>query len=155
MFENLDYLVCIKDMSTDELTKIVSNILGFEETDEALFQLEKRDPQKALELGIEILEEDKGDDYLQASVWDIIFRLNPEQVLNAVSRRTQNLGKELLHDMLQELNSGFYIKYIRHLPETIIHKILRAYAALPEDIDENTKNEIEQEFTVFLEKVRG
>ena len=152
MFEDLDY---IKDLSTDELTKIISNILGFEETDEALFQLEKREPQKALELGIEILEEDKGDDYLQASVWDIIFRLNPEQVLNAVSRRTQSLGKELLYDMLRELNRGFYIKDIRHLPETIIHKILRAYAALPEDIDENTKNEIEQEFTVFLEKVKG
>ena len=152
MFEDLDY---IKDLSTDELTKIISNILGFEETDEALFQLEKREPQKALELGIEILEEDKGDDYLQASVWDIIFRLNPEQVLNAVSRRTQSLGKELLYDMLRELNRGFYIKYTRHLPETIIHKILRAYAALPEDIDENTKNEIEQEFTVFLEKVKG
>ena len=155
MFENLDYLVCIKDLSTDELTKIVSNILGFEETDEALYQLEKRDPQKALELGIEILEEDKGDDYLQASVWDIIFSLNPEQVLNAVSRRTQNLGKELLYDMLRELNRGFHIKDIRHLPETIIHKIIRSYAALPEDIDENTKNEIEQEFTVFLEKVKG
>ena len=152
MFEDLDY---IKDLSTDELTKIISNILGFEETDEALYQLEKRDPQKALELGIEILEEDKGDDYLQASVWDIIFSLNPEQVLNAVSRRTQSLGKELLCDMLQELNSGFYIKDIRHLPETIIHKIIRSYAALPEDIDENTKNEIEQEFTVFLEKVKG
>ena len=102
MFEDLDY---IKDLSTDELTKIISNILGFEETDEALYQLEKRDPQKALELGIEILEEDKGDDYLQASVWVIIFSLNPEQVLNAVSRRTQNLGKELLYDMLRELNS--------------------------------------------------
>ena len=152
MFEDLDY---IKDLSTDELTKIISNILGFEETDEALYQLEKRDPQKALELGIEILEEDKGDDYLQASVWDIIFSLNPEQVLNAVSRRTQSLGKELLCDMLQELNSGFHIKDIRHLPETIIHKIIRSYAALPEDIDENTKNEIEQEFTVFLEKVKG
>lgn len=152
MFEDLDY---IKDLSTDELTKIISNILGFEETDEALYQLEKRDPQKALELGIEILEEDKGDDYLQASVWDIIFRLNPEQVLNAVSRRTQNLGKELLYDMLRELNRGFHIKDIRHLPETIIHKIIRSYAALPEDIDENTKNEIEQEFTVFLEKVKG
>lgn len=152
MFEDLDY---IKDLSTDELTKIISNIWGFEETSEALFQLERKDPQKALELGIEILEEDKGDDYLQASVWVIIFSLNPEQVLNAVSRKKGALGATLLYDMLRELNRGFYIKYTRHLPETIIHKILRAYAALPEDIDEKTKNKIEQEFTVFLEKVKG
>ena len=152
MFEDLDY---IKDLSTDELTKIISNIWGFEETSEALFQLERMDPQKALELGIEILEEDKGDDYLQASVWVIIFSLNPEQVLNAVSRKKGALGATLLYDMLRELNRGFYIKYTRHLPETIIHKILRAYAALPEDIDEKTKNKIEQEFTVFLEKVKG
>ena len=152
MFEDLDY---IKDLSTDELTKIISNIWGFEETSEALFQLERKDPQKALELGIEILEEDKGDDYLQASVWDIIFSLNPEQVLNAVSRKKGALGATLLYDMLKELNSGFYIEDIRHLPETIIHKILRTYAALPEDIDEKTKNKLEQEFTVFLEKVKG
>ena len=79
----------IKNLNISELIDIISNVWGFEETSEALLQLEKKDPQKALELGIEILECDKGDDYLQASVWNIIFSLYPEKVLNSLEKRNK------------------------------------------------------------------
>lgn len=80
-------LAYIKHLSVDKLMDIISNIQGFEETSEALLELEHKDPQKALHLGIEILENNKRDDYLQASVWDMIFKLNPEKVFNCLGKR--------------------------------------------------------------------
>ena len=86
----------IKYLKTDELVDIISNIWGFEETSGTLLELERRDLQKALHLGMEILENNKGDDYLQASVWDFIFSIDPENVLNCLDKRKEKLGKVLL-----------------------------------------------------------
>ena len=82
-----DDLMYIKNLKVEELIDIVSNIWGFEEASEALLRLEKENPQKALELGIEILENDKGDDYFQATAWDIIFDLDPVTVINSLKKR--------------------------------------------------------------------
>lgn len=146
MGDNLTY---IKNLKVNELIDIVSNIWGFEEASEALLQLEKENPQKALELGIEILENDKGDDYLQASVWDIIFNLDPETVINSLKKRKEKLGKVLLYDVLKELNSGFYLNEIRDLPETVIDRIINDYNDLPKNLDD----ELSTEFREFTEKI--
>lgn len=146
MGDNLTY---IKNLKVNELIDIVSNIWGFEEASEALLQLEKENPQKALELGIEILENDKGDDYLQASVWDIIFNLDPETVINSLKKRKEKLGKVLLYDVLKELNSGFYLNEIRDLPETVINRIINDYNDLPKNLDD----ELSTEFREFTEKI--
>ena len=131
----------IKYLKTDELVDIISNIWGFEETSGTLLELERRDLQKALHLGMEILENNKGDDYLQASVWDFIFSIDPENVLNCLDKRKEKLGKVLLYDILQELNGKFYIKDIKCLPKTIIRKIFQAYNEFVEEEDSELKKE--------------
>ena len=142
-------LIYIKNLKVEELIDIVSNIWGFEEASEALLRLEKENPQKALELGIEILENDKGDDYFQATVWDIIFNLDPITVINSLKKRKENLGKVLLYDVLKELNSGFYLKEIRDLPEAVIKRIINDYNDFPKNLDD----ELSAEFREFTEKI--
>lgn len=144
-----DDLMYIKNLKVEELIDIVSNIWGFEEASEALLRLEKENPQKALELGIEILENDKGDDYFQATVWDIIFNLDPITVINSLKKRKENLGKVLLYDVLKELNSGFYLKEIRDLPEAVIKRIINDYNDFPKNLDD----ELSAEFREFTEKI--
>ena len=144
-----DDLMYIKNLKVEELIDIVSNIWGFEEASEALLRLEKENPQKALELGIEILENDKGDDYFQATVWDIIFNLDPVTVINSLKKRKEKLGKVLLYDVLKELNSGFYLKEIRDLPEVVINRIINDCNDLPPNLDD----ELSAEFREFTEKI--
>ena len=144
-----DDLMYIKNLKVEELIDIVSNIWGFEEASEALLRLEKENPQKALELGIEILENDKGDDYFQATVWDIIFNLDPVTVINSLKKRKEKLGKVLLYDVLKELNSGFYLKEIRDLPEAVINRIINDCNDLPQNLDD----ELSAEFREFTEKI--
>ena len=54
-------------------SKCISEMLDFEETTKALMILEEKDSQKALELGKDIIKNNKGDDYLQATVWNVFF----------------------------------------------------------------------------------
>lgn len=144
-----DELEYIKYLKTSDLVDIISNIWGFEETSAAMLELERRDPQKALRLGMEILENNKGDDYLQASVWDFIFSIDPENVLNCLDKRKEKLGKVLLYDMLKELNSKFYIKDLKCLPKTIVKKIFQAYNEFIEEED----SELKEEFIEFSNSV--
>lgn len=65
----------LKVMDTEKLYKIIENIWGFEETSAALLILQYRNPSKALEYGIDILVNDKGDDYLQAIVWCYFLKI--------------------------------------------------------------------------------
>lgn len=95
----------LKVMDTEKLCKIIENIWGFEETSAALLILQYRNPSKALEYGIDILVNDKGDDYLQATVWDYFFDDNKETILEAINKREAPIGKVLLNDMMRDIAS--------------------------------------------------
>lgn len=86
---------------------------------------------------------------MQASVWDIIFNLEPETVISSLKKRKEKLGKVLLYDVLKELNSGFYLNDIRDLPETVINRIINDYDELPEKL----VDELSTEFGEFIEKI--
>ena len=78
-----DYLA---ELDNDALVKIIAELLDFEEVTEALMILEDRDRENAFVLGEEIIRENKGDDYLQATVWNVLFDDNELQMLEAVDR---------------------------------------------------------------------
>lgn len=146
MNEELTY---IKELSNEELANIISNIWGFEETAEALLQLSERIPSKALELGIDILENDKGDDYLQASVWDMIFDIDPVIVMESLIKRDRILGKTLFHDVLGDLNTEYYIKDLKKISLEFVNKIIQSYNSL----DKDAKIELSEAFNEFNEKI--
>lgn len=145
-----DELAYIEAMETAELVDIISNIWGFEETSKALLTLLERDPQRALGLGIDILEKDKGDDYLQATAWDVVFDISPIEVLESLSKRNTNCGKVLLYDILKELNSGFHIKNMSELSEKVVSKIKESFDSLLE----KERISLENEFYEFTSKTK-
>lgn len=54
-----------------------------------------------------------------------------------------------MYDVLKELNSGFYLKEIRDLPEAVINRIINDYNDLPKNLDD----ELSAEFMEFTEKI--
>jgi len=144
-------LIYIKDLSNEELVDIISNIWGFEEAAEALLQLTERIPGKALELGIDILENDKGDDYLQASVWDMIFDIDPGLIIESLSKRSGILGKILLHDVLEDLNIEYYFKDLSKLSLEFTNKIIQSYSSLDKDV----QFDLAEDFVEFNKKINN
>lgn len=100
--EEYDYL---ENLNSEELVKLISDMLDFEETTKALMVLEEKDSQKALELGKDIIQNNKGDDYLQATVWNVFFFENQKDMVDVINRRREEIGKTLLDEIIIDLTN--------------------------------------------------
>lgn len=120
--EEYEYL---EDLSSEELIGIISEMLDFEETAKALIIFEERDAKRALELGKDIIKNNKGDDYLQATVWNVLFFDNEEDMIEAVNEREEDICKTLLDEIIIDLTD-----YAAVTSEIFLNKIKRTYMAL-------------------------
>lgn len=124
--EEYEYL---KDMSVNELVDIIRKMIDFEETEKALSILKRRDPGKALELGIDIIKNNKGDDYLQAIAWGILFFKNKERMIQVLEEREANIEKALLDDVIKDMVRCYdELKHLKGTP--FAERIKSTYEAL-------------------------
>jgi hypothetical protein len=61
----------ISELTTEELKTLIVEILNIEEVAFGIDELYKREPESAITLGKNILEDKLGDVYLQASIFSI------------------------------------------------------------------------------------
>lgn len=129
MGNELEY---IKELETCKLIEIIQDIFGFEETSAALLELYNRDINKTFELGIDILENNKGDDYMQATVFDIIYDINPKRTLDCIFKRKAEIGVVLLGDIMSEISIEYYKKTNMKISDELLHLLLERYHNLSE-----------------------
>ncbi|RFZ79264.1 hypothetical protein DS742_08530 [Lacrimispora amygdalina] len=146
-----DELEYIKRLETSKLIEIIQDIFGFEETSAALLELYNRDINKTLELGIDILENNKGDDYLQATVFDIIYDINPMKTLGCIYKRKADIGVVLLGDIMSEVSIDIYKKTNIQIPDELLNLLLERY----HNLDEFEQNKIIDYFTEFEENINA
>lgn len=126
----MDDLEYIEYLETKELIRIIENILGFEETSKAMCELSERDENKTLELGIEIIEESKGDDYLQGFVFGLIFDINPRESLKCIDKRKKPIGAILLRDVMEEVLINYSSLYMDLFTTELLNDLLKRYHQL-------------------------
>ena len=124
--EEYEYL---ENLNSEELAKIIDQMLDFEETTKALMILEEKDSQKALELG-------KGDDYLQATVWNIFFFDNQKDMIDVVDKRKEEIGKILLDEIIIDLTKNKVA-----ISKDFLEKLRRTYAAIDNKMNMRCKYE--------------
>ena len=90
-------------MDEYELVEVIEGVIDFEETQWALSLLKNKDFDKALELGMDILKNNKGDDFLQAAAWDFLFYDGQDKIIAALEAREAPIGKTLLDDIMHDL----------------------------------------------------
>ena len=145
-----DELEYIKRLETSKLIEIIQDIFGFEETSAALLELYNRDINKTLELGIDILENNKGDDYLQATVFDIIYDINPMKTLDCIYKRKADIGVVLLGDIMSEVSIEIKKTNIQ-IPDELLNLLLERY----HNLDEYEQNKIIDDFRKFKENINA
>ncbi len=124
--EEYEYL---ENLNSEELVKLISQMLDFEETTKALMILEEKDSQKALELGKDIIKNNKGDDYLQATVWNVFFYDNQKDMIDVIDKRKEEIGKTLLDEIIIDLTnhkvaiSKDFLEKLRKIYMSIDNKI--------------------------------
>ena len=125
--EEYEYL---ENLNSEELAKII------EETTKALMILEEKDSQKALELGKDIIKNNKGDDYLQATVWNIFFFDNQKDMIDVVDKRKEEIGKILLDEIIIDLTKNKVA-----ISKDFLEKLRRTYAAIDNKMNMRCKYE--------------
>ena len=124
--EEYEYL---ENLNSEELAKIIDQMLDFEETTKALMILEEKDSQKALELGKDIIKNNKGDDYLQATVWNVFFFDNQKDMIDVID-------KILLDEIIIDLTKNKVA-----ISKDFLEKLRRTYAAIDNKMNMRCKYE--------------
>lgn len=141
----------IKSLKTRELIEIIENIWGFEETSAALFELMERDENKTVELGIDILENDKGDDYLQGIVFIFIYGINPKATIESLYRRKTDIGSILLGDVMSGISIEYYREEQPEFLEGLSNDLLKRYMQL----DAYEKEKIAEKYNEFKDTLKN
>ena len=94
LFHSYNYIdeLDVSKLSDEELETIISEILYIEEIPSALNELYKRKPDIAFDLSKSIVEEERGDKFLQGATISVIFEYNNEYVINFVKNSISNLN---------------------------------------------------------------
>jgi hypothetical protein len=112
--------------SVDELVKEIEDLYDFEQAPYALIALEEKAPERAVRMGADIIKYDRGDQFLQAGVFDCLFRGNEQAILQAVEERKAPVEWYLIGTMLPEL-----IFFLQHqqtqVSKQALEKIVRSY----------------------------
>lgn len=143
--EEYEYL---ENLVSEELVKIISEMLDFEETTKALMILEERDSKRALQLGKDIIKNNKGDDYLQATVWDILFFDNQKDMIDVVYKRKEDIGKVLLDEIIIDLTNNKVV-----CNKNFIIKIKNAYMSISNNNKVNMRCKFEEFFKRYFESL--
>ena len=61
---------------------------------------------KVKELGKDIIKNNKGDDYLQATVWNVFFFDNQKDMIDVIDKRKEEIGKILLDEIIIDLTKN-------------------------------------------------
>ena len=124
--------------SVDELVKEIEDLYDFEQAPYALIALEEKAPERAVRMGADIIKYDRGDQFLQAGVFDCLFRGNEQAILQAVEERKAPVEWYLIGAMLPEL-----IFFLQHqqtqASKHALEKIVRSYelSDRKEEIDQS------------------
>jgi hypothetical protein len=141
----------IKKLETCKLIEIVQDICGFEESSAALLELYNRDIDKTFELGIDILENNKGDDYLQATVFDIIYDNNPKKTLDCILKRKADIGVILLGDIMSEVSIEYFKEKNIEVSDDLLHLLLKRYY----NLSKYEQNKILDNYTEFRKNLNA
>ena len=105
--------------------------------------LRKKNPQKAIEYVVDIIVNDKGDDYLQGTLWSFYFTAHKEDLLGALRKRKESIGKALLADIINSLTI-----FVDSADKDLIVRIQHDYAL----ISSEDRTRMLCDYTAFNEK---
>ena len=132
--------------SVDELVKEIEDLYDFEQAPYALIALEEKAPERAVRMGADIIKYDRGDQFLQAGVFDCLFRGNEQAILQAVEERKAPVEWYLIGVMIPELISFRRRHQQAQASKQALEKIVRSYAL------SDRKEKIDQsEWRAFLD----
>jgi len=116
----------VQELSSEELYRLISEISDIEEVLPALNELYRRNSEQAIILGKKILENNEGDEYLQASVVEFIFEYDKQYVVDFTKKNIAVMHWYIyvcvLNCFSMESNQNFEEKLSQGFIKTVLNK---------------------------------
>ena len=132
--------------TNEQLLQFVEETSDYNEMDHALNELMKRSSAKAFDLGMDILINDKGDQFLQASVWSTCYDYDNIYTVMLMNQRCVLMGWSLIETVLLSM----YNYDASLLPSNFKNLIIDSYNNMPKE----KKVEFSGIFKYFLDNIK-
>lgn len=142
----------IKSKNVEELIKIIDDFNDKDATTVAMLELWDRDEETAVEMGIKLLKWNDGDEYFQATIFDIIYDSDFAKVLECISDRNDNIEGYLLKEIMKKMTD--YSKYnfvpkVDFIPKYVDY-IVKQYV----ELDSTEKQKISKHYNKFANEFK-
>ena len=128
----------------DELVKFIDDIVYIEAVPYALGELMKRSSAKAYDMGMDILINNKGDQFLQACVWSTCYDFDDIKTVTLMTQRKTMMEWSLLETILLSM----YNYRTDIFPADFKKLIIDSYNTMSEE----KKSELSEMFADFSKK---
>lgn len=129
--EDLDNFA--QSLSTERLVGIVSRLEDYVLISSALLELLARNANELLELGKDILINEKGDKFLQGLSFILMYGKEPKMALEVISKRLDNLNPVILNDVMGELWVDCFQEIALWVPDQLLKGLNARYLALSQE----------------------
>lgn len=141
----------ISELSDEELKMLITDIIDIDEVPFAIDELYKRNVDLAMDIAVNILEQNLGDVYLQAAVIDIISEQNKKYMIKYINKNLETMDPYIYASVLdflieesdQPFGEGLSAQFLRHF--------LSKYGTY----DEKQKKEIGDKYDLFTKSYAG
>ncbi|WP_028549579.1 hypothetical protein [Paenibacillus sp. UNC451MF] len=143
----VNYDTYIPNMNNDQLIAIVNSLENFDEVATTLTELSIRDKDKAIPFCSKILEENLGDEFLQAVAFNLLYEGDHEKAMEIVNKNVLSAPAALLGAIMDNLSTDSLQPFGQSLSSGVLTSIIDRYLELS-DAD---KKRIHENYEWFQE----
>ncbi|NOU77035.1 hypothetical protein GC098_37710 [Paenibacillus sp. LMG 31458] len=126
----VNYETHISSMNNDQLIAILNSLENFEEVAAALTELSIKDKEKAVPFCAKILEENLGDEFLQAVAFNLLYECDHEKAMEIVNKNVLSAPAALLGAIMDSLSSDSLQPFGQSLSSGLLNSIVERYLEL-------------------------
>jgi len=117
-------------MNIDELIAVINSLENFDEVTTAMTELSIRDKELAGPLCINMLEENLGDEFLQAVAFNLLYEFDNQKAKEILTKKLIGAPTALLGAIMDNLSADSLQPFGESLSSEFLNRIVKRYLEL-------------------------
>jgi hypothetical protein len=136
----------VKELNDNELEELISDIVDIEEVPSALEELYKRKPNTAIALAQNLIDNEMGDEFMQAGVVRCMFDIDNNYIFRYVKDHFDSMNYYVFGCVIECLTIESLQPFGKNLPKQFLRSLSKKY----EEYSSEEKDKIVEEYESFM-----